>query len=96
MASKLSKKRRQEERQAHKMQEDDEEEEEEDEGEIRCICGFPDDDGFTIQCEKCLVWQHGACVNITAENVPDKYLCELCDPRWLDIEACHSNFFLSY
>ena len=29
-----------------------------DEGVIRCICGTTEDDGFTIQCEKCFVWQH--------------------------------------
>ncbi|KAI8926578.1 hypothetical protein BC831DRAFT_220475 [Entophlyctis helioformis] len=56
------------------------------EGEIRCICGFPHDDGFTIQCERCFVWQHAVCVSITADTVPDQYLCELCDPRWLDVE----------
>ncbi|KAJ8325828.1 SET domain-containing protein 3 [Batrachochytrium dendrobatidis] len=58
----------------------------EDEGEIRCICGFPDDDGFTIQCDRCFVWQHAICVNITANTVPEQYLCEDCDPRWLDVE----------
>ena len=31
-----------------------------DEGVIRCICEMTDDDGFTIQCEKCLVWQHAS------------------------------------
>ena len=59
----------------------------EDEGEIRCICGFPDDDGFTIQCDRCFVWQHAICVNITANTVPEQYLCEDCDPRWLDVEV---------
>jgi hypothetical protein len=56
-----------------------------DEGKIRCICGYEDDDGYTIQCEKCFVWQHIACVNITADTVPDTYLCERCHPRRLDI-----------
>lgn len=35
-----------------------------DEGVIRCICGTIEDDGFTIQCERCFVWQHaGTCLD---------------------------------
>ncbi|KAF9408739.1 hypothetical protein BGZ94_002210, partial [Podila epigama] len=64
----------------------DEEEEEidEDAGIIRCICGYTEDDGFTIQCERCFVWQHAVCVGIVQSNVPDRYLCELCSPRTVD------------
>jgi hypothetical protein len=57
------------------------------EGEIRCICGYTDDDGFTIQCEQCLVWQHAICVGISKSMVPEKYFCEKCSPRPLDAEA---------
>ena len=47
----------------------------------RCICGIEDDDGFTIQCEQCLVWQHCACMGMTSEtSVPEVYYCEQCDP----------------
>ena len=42
------------------------------------ICSFDDDDGFTIQCERCFAWQHGLCVNISPEAVPDIYVCPLC------------------
>ncbi|RKP06336.1 Josephin-domain-containing protein, partial [Thamnocephalis sphaerospora] len=59
----------------------------EDEGIIRCICGYDFDDGFTIQCDECLVWQHGVCVGISHDNVPKEYLCERCSPRWLDVKA---------
>lgn len=39
------------------------------------------DTGLFIQCEKCLVWQHGYCVGLFAsEDVPDKYWCEECKP----------------
>ncbi|KAF8943790.1 hypothetical protein BGZ47_005050 [Haplosporangium gracile] len=62
----------------------DNEPDDEDAGIIRCICGFTDDDGFTIQCENCFVWQHAVCVGIGQSNVPDKYLCELCSPRPMD------------
>jgi hypothetical protein len=58
--------------------------EDEDQGIIRCICEFTHDDGFTIQCEQCFVWQHAACVEIDQNNVPEKYLCEECYPRYLD------------
>ncbi|KAI8320939.1 hypothetical protein GQ54DRAFT_305160 [Martensiomyces pterosporus] len=58
----------------------------EDQGVIRCICGIDDDDGFTIQCENCLVWQHAVCVGVEQDNVPDEYLCEKCNPRKLDVK----------
>ncbi|KAJ2656667.1 SET domain-containing protein 3 [Coemansia sp. RSA 1199] len=58
----------------------------EDQGLIRCICDIDDDDGFTIQCENCLVWQHAVCVNIDQDNVPEEYLCEKCNPRKLDVK----------
>lgn len=50
----------------------------EDSGLIRCICPFDDDDGFTIQCERCFAWLHGLCVDISPETVPDIYTCPLC------------------
>ncbi|CEH13953.1 histone-lysine n-methyltransferase mll5 [Ceraceosorus bombacis] len=43
-------------------------------GVIRCICGYDTDDGFTIQCERCLVWQHCACFGMSQASVPDEYL----------------------
>jgi len=50
-------------------------------GIIRCVCPYDDDDGFTIQCDRCFAWQHGLCVGISPDAVPDDYLCELCDPN---------------
>lgn len=55
-------------------------------GRIRCICGTEDDDGFTIQCESCLVWQHASCVGIARSNVPEVYLCDQCRPE-TDVEV---------
>lgn len=57
----------------------------EDSGVIRCICGINDDDGFTIQCDRCLVWQHCACFGMSSSSVPEEYLCELCDPRPVNV-----------
>lgn len=47
---------------------------------IRCVCENTDDDGFTIQCDDCLVWQHAICVGISKDNVPDSYFCDVCRP----------------
>jgi hypothetical protein len=58
----------------------------EDSSVIRCICPYDDDDGFTIQCERCFVWQHALCVGISQDNVPEEYLCERCSPRIVNIE----------
>ncbi|CAG8466213.1 10556_t:CDS:10 [Ambispora gerdemannii] len=58
---------------------------EDDNGIIRCICGYSDDDGFTIQCDKCKIWQHGACVNVDRNKVPEEYLCEECQPRPMNV-----------
>ncbi|ODN91337.1 hypothetical protein L198_05848 [Cryptococcus wingfieldii CBS 7118] len=52
---------------------------------IRCICGFPEDDGFTIQCDLCGAWEHGFCVGFAhPDDVPERYLCEICDVREVD------------
>lgn len=60
-------------------------------GIIRCICQCDDDDGFTIQCDKCLVWQHCACFGMSHSSVPDEYLCEQCDPRPVDVEHARAH-----
>lgn len=54
----------------------------EDNSMIRCICGYDDDDGFTIQCEHCGAWEHGLCFGyVDEESAPDKFFCEMCVPR---------------
>lgn len=58
-----------------------------DAGVIRCVCGFDDDDGFTIQCERCNAWQHAQCVNIEdEEHVPEIYLCDQCGDMKVDVQ----------
>jgi hypothetical protein len=57
----------------------------------RCVCGHQEyqggdddqteSDGIFIQCDLCKVWQHGVCVGITSETVPDGYYCEECKPE---------------
>ncbi|MBW0473919.1 hypothetical protein O181_013634 [Austropuccinia psidii MF-1] len=51
-----------------------------DDGIIRCICSITTDDGFTIQCETCEVWQHAVCVKVPIDEVPEHYFCDKCDP----------------
>lgn len=60
-------------------------------GIIRCICGCDDDDGFTIQCDRCLVWQHCACFGMSQASVPDEYLCEQCEPRPVDVAFAQAH-----
>ncbi|KAK5660393.1 hypothetical protein OQA88_12936 [Cercophora sp. LCS_1] len=55
---------------------------------IKCICGFADDDGNTIYCEKCETWQHIECYY--PDNVEDairedfNHSCADCEPRPLN------------
>ncbi|XP_057593229.1 PHD finger protein 20-like protein 1 isoform X10 [Hippopotamus amphibius kiboko] len=53
---------------------------------VRCICEMDEENGFMIQCEECLCWQHSACMGLLEESIPEQYLCYICrDPpgqRW--------------
>ncbi|XP_037031288.1 uncharacterized protein LOC119070877 [Bradysia coprophila] len=56
----------------------------EDDSITRCICDYEHDDGYMIQCDKCTSWQHVDCMGIDRQNIPDKYKCEICEPRPVD------------
>ncbi|PNS16257.1 hypothetical protein CAC42_6364 [Sphaceloma murrayae] len=52
-----------------------------DDGEIACICAFTGDDGATVQCDKCLRWQHISCYYPPPKEVPgtdQKHYCADC------------------
>ncbi|XP_053414233.1 PHD finger protein 20-like protein 1 isoform X5 [Nycticebus coucang] len=53
---------------------------------VRCICEMDEENGFMIQCEECLCWQHSVCMGLLEESVPEQYICYVCrDPpgqRW--------------
>ncbi|ORX36115.1 hypothetical protein BD324DRAFT_652018 [Kockovaella imperatae] len=68
----------------------------EDNTQIRCICGFDEDDGFTIQCEGCGAWEHGSCFGYLDEaTAPETYFCELCVPRPFDAAAARQRQLLA-
>ncbi|KAJ8370639.1 hypothetical protein SKAU_G00106670 [Synaphobranchus kaupii] len=48
---------------------------------VRCICEVQEENDFMIQCEECLCWQHGTCMGLLEDNVPERYTCYICrDP----------------
>ncbi len=54
---------------------------------VRCVCQIPYDDGATIQCDGCFVWQHMVCMAIDRRHIPNSYYCEACVPRRVDVEV---------
>ncbi|XP_054130447.1 PHD finger protein 20 isoform X6 [Melozone crissalis] len=59
----------------------DEEVEESDFEIVRCVCEVREENDFMIQCEECLCWQHGVCMGLLEDNIPEKYTCYICqDP----------------
>ncbi|KAL8679896.1 MAG: hypothetical protein Q9186_003866 [Xanthomendoza sp. 1 TL-2023] len=65
--------------------------EEEEDYTIKCICGFHDDDGNTVFCDRCDTWQHTECYYYQNGEVPDvsdiEHCCADCKPRRLDIRG---------
>ncbi|XP_061112115.1 PHD finger protein 20-like protein 1 isoform X2 [Conger conger] len=53
---------------------------------VRCICQTQEENGFMIQCEECLCWQHSLCMGLPEDRLPEQYTCYVCrDPpgqRW--------------
>ncbi|NXE38062.1 PHF20 protein, partial [Ptilorrhoa leucosticta] len=59
----------------------DDEAEENDFEIVRCVCEVKEENDFMIQCEECLCWQHGVCMGLLEDNIPEKYTCYICqDP----------------
>ncbi|XP_018093917.2 PHD finger protein 20 isoform X2 [Xenopus laevis] len=70
---------------------------------VRCMCQVQDENDFMIQCEECLCWQHGVCMGLLEDKVPEKYKCYICqnppgqrlslkywyDKDWLDKGHMH-------
>ncbi|KAL6482643.1 hypothetical protein MHYP_G00075150 [Metynnis hypsauchen] len=48
---------------------------------VRCVCEVQEENDFMIQCDDCLCWQHGTCMGLYEDSVPDSYSCYICrDP----------------
>lgn len=48
---------------------------------VRCVCEVQEENDFMIQCDECLCWQHGTCMGLYEDSVPDSYSCYICrDP----------------
>ncbi|XP_075033584.1 PHD finger protein 20 isoform X4 [Mixophyes fleayi] len=87
---------------------DDMQEEEGDCEIVRCMCEVQEENDFMIQCEECLCWQHGVCMGLLEDNVPEKYTCYVCqdppgqrlslkywyDKEWLNEGHMHGLSFL--
>ncbi|GJJ69435.1 hypothetical protein EMPS_01781 [Entomortierella parvispora] len=58
--------------------EDAEDDVEDEEGVIMCVCGTKDDEGAMVQCDKCEVWLHLECLDLTEDEVPEEYFCPTC------------------
>nr|XP_033818524.1 PHD finger protein 20 [Geotrypetes seraphini] len=75
---------------------------------VRCMCETQEENEFMIQCEECLCWQHGVCMGLLEETVPEKYTCYICrnppgqraslkywyDKEWLSHGCMHGLAFL--
>ncbi|XP_048451484.1 PHD finger protein 20-like protein 1 isoform X2 [Rhincodon typus] len=72
-------------------------EEDENNATVRCVCGMDEENGFMIQCEECLCWQHSICLGLLEDSIPDQYICYLCqDPpgqRW-NAKYCYDQEWL--
>ncbi|XP_062321543.1 PHD finger protein 20-like protein 1 isoform X4 [Osmerus eperlanus] len=53
---------------------------------VRCVCQMDEENGFMIQCEECMCWQHSVCMGLLEDSIPEQYICYICrDPpgqRW--------------
>ncbi|XP_069809106.1 PHD finger protein 20 isoform X2 [Dendropsophus ebraccatus] len=75
---------------------------------VRCMCEVQEENDFMIQCEECLCWQHGVCMGLLEDTVPEKYTCYVCqdppgqrvslkywyDKEWLNEGHMHGLSFL--
>lgn len=52
---------------------------------ITCICEYTHDDGFSISCDSCSLWYHGACVDVSSSNCPNEWLCPSCTGRPVNV-----------
>ncbi|KAF9923731.1 Histone-Lysine N-Methyltransferase ash1l [Linnemannia zychae] len=59
-------------------EEDEENDNNDEEGIIMCICGYKEDEGAMVQCDKCKVWLHLDCLDLVEDDVAEEYFCPTC------------------
>ncbi|XP_045156090.1 PHD finger protein 20-like protein 1 isoform X3 [Echinops telfairi] len=63
---------------------------------VRCVCELDEENGFMIQCEECLCWQHSVCMGLLEDSIPEQYSCYVCrDPpgqRWSAKYRCDKDW----
>lgn len=60
---------------------------------LRCFCDIKTEQGFMIQCEKCLNWQHAKCLNINQNTLPTNYTCPICSNKNI---RCRCSLNMNY
>ena len=45
---------------------------------VCCVCGNDEDEGLMIQCESCCCWQHGLCIGVDQDSIPESHSCSAC------------------
>ncbi|KAF9962795.1 myeloid lymphoid or mixed-lineage leukemia 5 (trithorax, ) [Mortierella alpina] len=58
--------------------EEEDDDVEDEEGIIMCVCGSREDEGGMIQCDKCKVWLHLECVDLSEHDLPEDFFCPPC------------------
>ena len=67
--SRVSRRRQKQVMEEQRVEKEEEEVAKEDEEEVvNCSCGRNEEDGLMIQCDICLCWQHGMCLDIHKEE----------------------------
>ena len=45
---------------------------------VNCICRVSEETGLMVQCDVCLCWQHAACMELSEDTLPRRYVCFVC------------------
>ncbi|KAL8878458.1 MAG: hypothetical protein Q9198_003732 [Flavoplaca austrocitrina] len=63
---------------------------------IQCVCGFDDNDGYTVLCRRCDTWQHVGCYYFNADEDFDvnaiKHWCVECKSMELDTDGARDRY----
>eukprot|EP00835_Amoeboradix_gromovi_P003268 NODE_209_length_14693_cov_0.335617.p3 type:complete len:449 gc:universal NODE_209_length_14693_cov_0.335617:10038-11384(+) len=63
---------------------------------INCFCRKKVDDGFTIQCERCLLWCHAKCYKIDSQAVPAHFYCMSCQNTDTESELVDEDSYINW